>query len=334
MPAMLWAEAGGGNVTCNVCAHGCLIHEGKSGLCGVRVNYQGRMLSLVENIATGVQMDPVEKKPLYHFLPGTKTFSMGSAGCNFSCRFCQNSDIAHVKPKSTVIGRKLDADTIVRAAEENGAPSISYTYNEPTVFFEQVYNSSGLARAHGLRNILVSNGFMSGEVLQALSRRIDAANIDLKSFSDSFYRKYCGGRLAPVLDNLRAIRRMGWWLEVTTLLIPGVNDSDQEVAEIAAFIGQELGNDVPWHISAFHGAAQMINHPATTPAALERAWEIGRDAGLEYVYTGNLPTKSGQDTHCPKCGARVIERKGYRTRSLIRNGACPKCKEAIPGVWA
>ncbi len=333
MAAMLWEACADNSVKCQVCAHSCHIKDGKSGVCGVRVNHNGEMVTLVNDVVTAVQIDPVEKKPLYHFLPASKTFSIGSAGCNFRCLFCQNSNIAHVTPRSAVQGRRLSVETLVRLAQENHPPRIAFTYNEPTVFFEQVYAGAGLAKASGLKTILVSNGFMSHEYLQSLSKRIDAANIDLKGFTEAFYHKYCGGRLKPVLDNLVAIKKMGWWLEVTTLVIPGVNDSQEEIAGVARFIHDELGPETPWHISAFHGAAQMAAHPSTSLATLENAWRTGRETGLENVYIGNVASSVGSNTNCPDCGAMIVERRGYRTRKLAKNGICPSCHRQIAGVW-
>lgn len=333
MEAMLWTPGQNGKVKCQVCAHSCSIAEGAAGICGVRANYGGRLVSLAADIATAIQIDPIEKKPLYHFLPGSRVLSIGSAGCNFHCGFCQNHHIARVGANSTARGRRLSPESIVRLAEENKSPSIAFTYNEPTVFVEQVYNAAGKAKARGIKTVLVSNGFMSPEFLQALGPRIDAANIDLKAFSEDFYRHYCKGRLAPVLESLRLIKKMGWHLEVTTLLIPGVNDSDQESGEIAKFIRDELGADTPWHVSAFHGAADMINHPSTPAETLERVWRLGKSAGLDFVYTGNIPGAVGESTFCPGCGAVLIERRGYRVNVKSKNGKCPGCGRQIPGVW-
>lgn len=333
MQAMLWEAAPDRSISCELCAHACKIKEGKSGLCGVRVNHRGRLISLAGDITTAMHLDPVEKKPLYHFLPGTKTFSVGSAGCNFRCIFCQNSEIAHVNRDSAVQGRRLTPEALVRLAEQNNAPSIAFTYNEPTVFFEHSYAAAGIAKATGLKTILVSNGFMGPAYLQSMSKRIDAANIDLKSFSDEFYRKFCRGRVQPVLDNLKRIRDLGWWLEVTTLIIPGANDSPEEIGQIAAFIKDELGQEVPWHISAFHGAAQMSNHPSTPLSKLEEAWNIGQAAGLDYVYVGNVRSSLGSTTACPQCGQSLIERRGYQTRKRFKGDACPECGTQIAGVW-
>ena len=333
MSARLWESLEDDRTRCLLCAHGCNLPEGASGKCGVRVNRRGKLYSLVEDVVTAVNMDPVEKKPLHHFLPGTRTFSIGSAGCNFHCRFCQNSAIAHVNSKATVSGRRLTPETIVRLARENKAPSISFTYNEPTVFFELMYETAGLAKSHGLKTVMVSNGFMSPEFLQSMSKRIDAANIDLKGFSNDFYAKYCGGRLQPVLDNLKRIKDLGWWLEVTTLLIPGVNDGEEEAGKIAEFIRDSLGPETPWHISAFHGAAEMINHPSTPSATLEKALAIGQNIGLKHVYLGNTLSSVGSDTACANCGKKLIERKGYRARKLFKGGECPQCGAALAGVW-
>lgn len=333
MRALLWDTLRDGEVRCRLCAHACRLKKGGRGLCGVRANAGGELISLVGDVLTSAQLDPVEKKPLYHFLPGSRTFSVGSAGCNFRCRFCQNHAIARVPSSGVVPGRRARAEEVVRLAQERQARSLAFTYNEPTVFFEMVYEASGLARAANLRALLVSNGFMSGDCLTALSRRIDAANVDLKAFRDDFYREYCGGRLQPVLDNLKAIKALGWWLEVTTLVIPGVNDSAGELGAIAAFIRDELGADTPWHLSAFHGAYQMAQHPSTPLATLERGWGIGREAGLNFVYMGNVRSAVGGNTFCPACGALAMERRGFEVRLLGAAGICPSCKSHLPGVW-
>lgn len=329
---MLWSVEGD-KVRCELCAHECKLKEGASGNCGVRVNVHGKLLSLVNDVNTAISMDPVEKKPLYHFLPSSKTFSIGGAGCNFRCFFCQNHEIAHVDKDSVIPGRRLTAESLARLAEQNKAPSVAFTYNEPTLFFEQTYATAGLVKAQGLKTVLVSNGFMSPAYLQSMSKRIDAANIDLKSFNDKFYRKFCRGRLQPVLDNLKRIKDMGWWLEVTTLLIPGVNDSPEEVGKAAEFIKTELGADVPWHITAFHGAARMANHPSTPSYRLEEAWKIGSQIGLQFVYLGNAITTVGNDTICPKCKTVLLERRGYRIRRRTHDGVCPSCQTQIPGIW-
>lgn len=333
MRSMLWEKEDDNAIRCLVCSHNCKIADGKNGLCGVRVNHKGELIAVASDVVTAINLDPVEKKPLYHFLPGTRTFSIGGAGCNFRCAFCQNSDISQVNHQSAVPGRRLTPESIARLAKQNRTPSISYTYNEPSIFFELAYETAGLAKDAGLKNVIVSNGFMSEKWLKSMSKRIDAANIDLKSFNDDFYKKLCGARLQPVLDNLKRIRNLGWWLEVTTLIIPGINDTPEELGKIAAFIKSELGEDTPWHISAFHGAHKMINHPSTPLARLEEAFKIGQQEGLNFVYMGNVASSRGSSTCCPQCGTLLVERHGYQTRKKFQGGMCPKCNAQIPGIW-
>jgi len=333
MQAMLWEHLPGNQVRCRLCSHGCQLKRGQKGLCGVRANKGGDMITLVGNVVSSAQLDPVEKKPLYHYQPGSKTYSVGSVGCNFHCRFCQNNQISQMPEDGIVSGRRIIPTNLWQTALELKARSLSFTYNEPTVFFEQIFEAAGQAKAHGLGIILVSNGFMTGDCLHALQRRVDAANIDLKSFNDSFYREYCGGRLQPVLDNLKAIKALGWWLEVTTLIIPGCNDSPEELREIAGFIRNELGPDTPWHVTAFRGAYRMTDHPAPRLAQMEAAWSIGREAGLRYVYIGNMPSLLGGTTFCPQCGAVVIERQSWQIKRRGKPGQCPSCKAQLAGVW-
>lgn len=335
MQAMLWTPQADGSVQCRLCMHRCHLRKGGKGRCGVRVNLRAALVSLVNEVVTSVAVDPVEKKPLYHFLPGTKIFSVGSAGCNFSCRFCQNNAISQVPENGTVAGRRVAPEELVALAAARHVPSMAFTYNEPTVFFELVYETARLARQKGMANVLVTNGYMSQDCLRALQANIRAANVDLKGFRDEFYRTYCGGRLQPVLDNLKAIKGLGWWLEVTTLVIPGVNDSAEELKDIATFIHDELGVDTPWHVSAFHGAHLMSAYPATPPSKLQEAWQIGRDVGLRYVYIGNIRSEEGSTTLCPnpECGATVITRDGYSIRMAGEAGVCPSCGTRLPGVW-
>lgn len=339
MQALLWHALDGahkGSVQCRLCAHGCRLKKGGKGLCGVRANINGNMVTLVGDVVTAINLDPMEKKPLYHFLPGTKTFSIGSAGCNFTCKFCQNSNIAHIPPSGIVPGKRAAPEDLVVLAQAKHVRSMAFTYNEPTVFFELAYETAGLATPRDIRCVLVTNGYMSEDCLLALSRRVCAANVDLKSFSDGFYRQYCGARLQPVLDNLKAMRKLGWWLEVTTLIIPGVNDSTAELKEAAAFIHHELGAHTPWHLSAFHGAHLMADHPSTPLSKLEEAWKIGRQEGLHFVYIGNALSAMGSNTFCPQCGIMVIERQGYSVNMHTQKGApgvCPSCQTTLPGVW-
>lgn len=237
-------------------------------------------------------------------------------------------------PESGIVpGKRAAPEDLLAHALANHAQTLAFTYNEPTVFFELLYETAGMAAKKGIRSVLVTNGYMSKDCLTALSRCICAANVDLKSFSDAFYRKYCGGHLQPVLENLKAIKKLGWWLEVTTLVIPGLNDGQAEMEALAAFIRDELGPDTPWHVTGFHGAHLMIDHPDTPLATLEACWRIGREAGLNYVYIGNTRSPLGSNTFCPECNALVIERNGYDTRVRGAEGKCPKCGVQIPGVW-
>ena len=335
MPAAFGESRADGTVDCSLCAHRCRIPSGQRGRCGVRANLRGTLVSMVEKVITGTALDPVEKKPLYHFLPGTRTFSIGSAGCNFSCLFCQNHEISRGPAEDgKVTGRQVDADILVDLARRNFAESMAFTYNEPTVFFELVFPTAGLARKQGLRTILVTNGFMSEDCLVSLQRRIHAANVDLKGFSESFYRKYCGGRLQPVLDNLKRMKAFGWWVEVTTLVIPGVNDSSDELRAAARFIRDELGPDTPWHLTSFLKAYHMTDHPETPVGQLEDCWALARGEGLHFVYIGNVLSAEGGNTYCPQCNAVCIERQGWHVRLKGPSaGICPACGYVLPGIW-
>lgn len=332
-PTKLWASLNGAQVQCRLCAHQCVIKNGGKGLCKTRVNQQGSLVSVLSDLVSGVQMDPVEKKPLYHFLPGTKTFSIGSVGCNFSCRFCQNAHISVIPASGRVQGSRTSAKGLVDLALSKHAVSIAFTYNEPTLSVDLIHETCQRALAYQLPVLLVSNGYMSAEFCKLLRNDIRAVNIDLKSFREAFYREYCGAKLAPVLDSLKRVRDLGWWLEVTTLVIPGVNDSPEELADCARFICEELGPDVPWHLSAFHGAHKMQNHPATPLDKLQEGWAIGKEMGLHYVYMGNIMTTLGGNTYCPKCSGLVIERSPWKV-TYPPKGRCPSCGTEIAGIWA
>ena len=336
MLALLWKSLADKMVRCELCAHYCRIAPGRTGICAVRANVDGELVSLVSDGVRVANVDPVEKKPLYHYLPHSRTFSIGTEGCNLSCQFCQNAELAHGARSHPVRSTPASPAAIVAAAREAGCASIAFTYNEPTVFFELMHATAEKALQEGLGTLMVSNGYQSPACLEALEHRIQAANIDLKSMSETTYRTVCGAHLAPVLDNLRHMAAMGWWLEVTTLLIEGVNDSAPELESIATFIAGELGQHVPWHISAFFPCYQMKDHPPTSQAALERALGIGRAAGLHFVYTGNAGIS--QPTRCPACGTVHIERHG--PLGMIKNmppkapyGTCTHCGHAIAGVW-
>lgn len=326
-----------GRVRCNLCEFRCAIGPGRRGVCAVRENRDGALYTLVYGRAVADDIDPIEKKPFHHFLPGTTAFSLATVGCNFRCLHCQNHALALFSRQHNgrLMGRALSPEEIVLLARRNGCRSVAYTYTEPTVFFEYAHRTAALAAAAGLRNVFVTNGTITPEALQALAPVLHGANIDLKSFSDRFYRRICGGaRLHWVLDAIKLHRRLGIWVEVTTLVIPGHNDSDQELRDIARFLAG-LSRDIPWHVSRFFPAHRMAGAPPTPLAALQRAREIGLEEGLHYVYLGNLaPGEAGEDTVCPGCAVAVIRRRGYRVLSnAVREGQCPHCGQAIPGVW-
>lgn len=325
-----------GAVRCALCGHRCVIGPGKRGRCHVRENRNGVLETLVYGRLVATHVDPVEKKPLFHLYPGSRSFSIATAGCNFTCRFCQNSAIAQM-PADTgrVDGQPVSAEAVVAAAESSGCRSIAYTYTEPTIYFEFARDCAILARERGIANVFVTNGYMSPEALDAAAPWLDAANVDLKSFSDEFYRRYCGARLAPVLETLKGMTARGILVEVTTLIIPGLNDDPDELARLAGFVATELGPDTPWHVSRFHPSYRMDDRGATPLATLEMARNTGEKAGLRYVYMGNVPGSGGENTRCPGCGAVVVERRGFQVvarRLRPGNGTCAACGTAIHGV--
>lgn len=334
-PARLWRHKEGQTVQCRLCSHYCKLEPDEYGKCGVRANQDGSLMTLVYDTVAAMNVDPIEKKPLYHFLPGTQSFSIGTMGCNLACEFCQNDTLSQ-SPKKThrVQGEKATPEQIVAAAQRYRTASISYTYSEPTIFFELIQDTAALAQTQGLKNVLVTNGFMSPDCLQELGPLVDAANVDLKAFTDEFYTTTCGARLKPVLQNLKHIRDLGWWLEVTTLIIPGLNDDHKELTELVGFIAQELGPQTPWHISRFHPAYHMLDRSPTPLETLNTAYRIGKDAGLQFVYLGNVSGHDSASTKCPQCGQTVIDRRGFSMSSHhVQHGRCGNCGAEIPGVW-
>jgi pyruvate formate lyase activating enzyme len=342
------------SVQCQACFWYCKINEGGTGICGVRQNNNGDLYLLVYGKAIAANVDNIEKKPLFHFLPGTRIFSIGTVGCNFRCKFCQNWDISQTTAlikkeyedpdkqnimlgEVTSEGQDLPPEEIVKYCRENDIPSIAYTYNEPAIFFEYAYDTAKLAHKYGIRNVFVSNGFESKEALEKFHPYLDAINIDLKGFTQEFYTKICGGKLEPVLENIKRVYKMGIWLEVTTLVIPGHNDSDKELTDIAEFI-KSVSDEIPWHVTAFYPHYLMRDVPPTTVETLKRAYEIGKKVGLKYVYTGNIPGMEAEKTHCPKCpkcDKELIDRYGLSCDKcdVGEDGKCPSCGQAIPGVW-
>ena len=326
--ALLYQKLKNNTVRCNLCSHRCLIAPGKRGICFVRENQNGVLYSLVYGLAIAANVDPIEKKPLFHFLPGTKSFSIASAGCNFRCEFCQNWDISQItkRPEGKIIGEELPPEKVVKQALKSGCKSIAYTYTEPTIFFEYAQDTARLAKKEGLANVFVTNGYQTPETIKKMKGIIDAANIDLKSFSEEFYQKICGARLTPVLEAIKLMHKAGIWIEITTLVVPKQNDSEKELTQIAKFIAS-VDKNIPWHISRFHPDYKMTNSYPTPLETLENAFQIGKNAGLKYVYLGNVITETGENTFCPKCGALAIRRAGYLTEVLgvDKEGNCSNC---------
>ena len=320
-------------VQCHLCAHHCVIARGKRGICGVRENRGGILCTLVYGRTIAENIDPIEKKPLFNFLPGSKSFSIATAGCNFRCLHCQNHDISQMpRNRDVIMGKNLSPDDIVSLAKQNGCESISYTYTEPTIFYEYAYDTAKRASVEGLKNVFVTNGYITEEPLRAISPYLDAANIDLKSFAEGFYKKICGAKLQPVLDAIKLYRDLNIWIEITTLIIPTHNDSPPELEQIASFI-KDLGTDIPWHITAFHPTYRLTDQAPTPVSALMQARDIGIRAGLRYVYVGNVPGERGENTYCYNCGELLIERYGFKIiTNNISDALCPKCQAKIDGV--
>jgi len=336
MEALLYTTLKNKSVSCRLCHHRCVIKAGERGLCGVRENRDGKLSSLVYGKLIAGHVDPIEKKPLYHFLPGSRSYSIATVGCNFRCRFCQNADIAQMPAdrKGMITGAETTAAQVVAAAVGANCSSISYTYTEPTIFFEFACDTARLAHEQGLKNIFVTNGYMSSDALTTIAPYLDGANVDLKAYNDDFYKEQCGARLGPVLDTLKQMHGAGVFVEVTTLLIPGLNDNPQELKQLAAFIADQLSPQVPWHISRFHPTYRLTDRGPTPVKTLETAREIGLAAGLQFVYTGNVPGDDGENTFCPGCGEMIIERRGFRVGAVrVKSGACALCGAAVAGVW-
>lgn len=330
--AYLYKKLPGKKVLCQNCAHYCLILPGQRGICGVRENIEGKLYALNYAKAVAVHIDPIEKKPFFHFLPGSYSLSVATVGCNFSCPWCQNWDISQqVKFTKNIEGGEVLPEELVKMAKENDLPSISYTYTEPTIFSEYALETMKLAKKEGIKNNWVTNGFWSKELFELIWPYLDAANVDLKGWTEEFYKKYCGGRLQPVLDNLILLKKKNIWVEVTTLIIPTLNDKTEWFEEIAKFIKEKLGRETPWHVTQFSGAIswKMQDLPDTPVETLQKAWEIGKKIGLKYVYTGNVPGLPSEDTFCPKCEALVIDRTNYFIHRYDKKGRCPKCGERV-----
>lgn len=332
--AVLWEKIGEGVVRCGLCSHRCKIKQDKFGLCGVRQNRDGSLYTLVYGEAITAHADPIEKKPLYHFLPGSKAYSIAAMGCNFSCSFCQNWQISQTNKRDLPLARgyEFKPEDVVKEAKKNHCKSISYTYTEPTVFFEYAHDTAKLAKAEGLYNSFVTNGYMTKEALDIIRPYLDACNVDLKSFNEAFYKDVCKASLGPVLESIKYMKKIGIWVEITTLIVPGVNDSKDEFKNIAGFIAS-VDKDIPWHISRFHPDYKLTNSEATPLETLKKAENIGKNAGLNYIYIGNVLGES-EDTICYNCNNVLIKREGFTAEIAGLNGSrCAKCNTEIKGVF-
>ncbi len=331
--AMFYEKLEKQKVQCHLCNHHCTISEGKRGICGVRENRNGILYTLVYGKVISRSVDPIEKKPLFHFIPGSSTYSIATVGCNFCCGNCQNWQISQIpKPQRPIMGDEVLPEEIVKDAKQQNCESIAYTYTEPVIFMEYAYDIAKLALKDKIKNVFVTNGYIAEEVLQKIAPYLHAANIDLKSLSDDFYRQNCGARLKPVLEAIKLHKKLGIWIEITTLIISTLNDSEENLKDIAEFI-HDVGAEIPWHVSRFYPTFEMIDFPITPIETLRKAREIGLEVGLRYVYQGNVPGE-GENTYCYNCGELLIERYGYRvTKNKIIDSICPHCDVEIDGVW-
>jgi pyruvate formate lyase activating enzyme len=331
--AMLYEKLDDKQVRCHLCGHHCVIPDGKLGVCHVRQNVDGTLHTLVYGSAISQNVDPIEKKPLFHVYPGSASFSIATLGCNFQCKWCQNWEIAHMpRQRGLMSVSHTSPEELVHKALASNSKTIAYTYTEPTIFFEYAYDTARLAHEAGIANVYVTNGYMTGEMLDAFHPYLDAANVDLKAFRKKTYHRYVGAGLQTVLDSLVKMKKLGIWVEVTTLVVPGINDEAAELLDAATFISRELGPDTPWHLSRFFPHYQLPNVPPTPVESLRRAQEIGQEAGLRYVYMGNVREES--NTYCYNCNELLIQRRGYWIAgNKIKDGKCPQCGADIAGLW-
>ncbi len=332
--SLYFSSVEAGEIQCELCPNRCRVPKGKRGLCRVRENRDGKYYSLVYGNPCAVHLDPIEKKPFFHVLPATGSFSIATVGCNFQCKFCQNWEISQASPEE-VYNIDLPPESVVKKAKEMKAHSIAYTYVEPTIFYEYMWDTAQLARKAGLLNVCHSNGFINPDPLRNLCKVLDAANIDLKGFTETFYQELCTGLLAPVLKTLKILRQEKVHVEITNLMIPTKNDEMPVVKEMCLWIKKELGPETPIHFSRFYPLYKLRSLPPTPVSTLERARAVALSAGLEYVYIGNVPSHEGENTLCPKCKKLLIQRTGYMIGEIhLKAGKCGYCGKPIPGIWA
>jgi pyruvate formate lyase activating enzyme len=324
----------GGEIQCELCPHRCRVAKGKRGICRVRENRDGKYYSLVYGNPCAIHPDPIEKKPFFHVLPGTISYSLATVGCNFQCKFCQNWEISQAFPED-VYSKEFSPEMVVKEAKEIRAHSIAYTYVEPTIFYEYMLDICHLTKKAGLLNVTHSNGFINPEPLKNLCKVLDAANIDLKGFTETFYRELCSGELTPVLETLKTLKKEKVHLEITNLIIPTKNDEMSVLKEMCLWVKRELGADTPIHFSRFYPLYKLKTLPPTPVSTLDKARAVALSAGLEYVYIGNAPGHEGENTFCPKCKKMIIQRTGYMVGEInVKAGKCKYCGKPIPGIWA
>jgi pyruvate formate lyase activating enzyme len=333
VPARWYTRLQAGIVQCQLCPRRCRVSKGKRGYCGVRENRKGEYYSLVYGNPAAILLDPIEKKPFFHLLPGTGSFSLATVGCNLHCKFCQNWEISQAQPEE-IYSYEASPEMVVRQARQMGARSVAYTYTEPTVFYEFMLDTAQMAAAAGLLNVMHSNGFINPEPLEQLCPLLDAANIDLKGFTDTFYQDLCEGWQAPVLETLKILKQNGVHLEITNLLIPTLNDDMEAIRRMCRWIATELGKDTPLHLSRFYPLYKLKSLPPTPVSTLEQARVVAQQEGLEFVYIGNVPGHEGANTYCPNCGKVLIKRAGFMVvENAMQEGKCRYCGTSIPGIW-
>jgi pyruvate formate lyase activating enzyme len=332
--ARYWEPGEQNRVKCQLCPRGCEVADLERGNCGVRENQGGKYQTLVYGALHTANVDPIEKKPLFHYLPGTQAFSIATAGCNIECRFCQNWQISQFRPEQ-VESTIVTPEQLVAACESRKFPTIAYTYSEPVVFYEFMHDVAALGRQRGLGSVMISNGYIQEQPLRELCRYLTGVKIDLKAFTEKFYAETCGGQLKPVLSTLETLKDVGIWFELVILMIPTLNDSPDEIKQMSAWVVKQLGPDVPMHFTRFHPTYRLTNLPQTPVSTLEKCRQIALDAGVHYVYAGNVPTHPGENTYCHQCKHEVIRRVGFQvTSNQLKAGKCPKCGTRIPGVWS
>ena len=333
-PAMFWEKLAENQVRCTLCPRECVVADVERGYCGVRENQGGEYQTLVYGALCSANVDPIEKKPLFHYIPGSTAFSIATAGCNIECKFCQNWRISQFRPEQ-VESVLITPEKLVAVCKSRRAHTIAYTYSEPVIFYEYMHDTAALARRHGIGSVMISNGYIQEKPLRQLCRHLTGVKIDLKAFTETFYTQWCAGHLKPVLATLEILKDIGIWFELVVLIIPTLNDSPDEIKQMSKWVLKHLGPNVPMHFTRFHPTYRVTNLPRTPIPTLERCREIALDAGVHYVYAGNVPMHPGENTYCHSCGHELIQRVGFRvTSNTIKSGKCPKCGTKIPGVWS